>query len=298
VIQLLTSLNTQNFKDFTVLLVVNGNRRYFKKLQNKINDSKIFQCEINIIFNPTEKGVAHARNIALKNATTPYIAFTDDDVIPHADWLKMVDETFKNINEVGAVTGPIVANWDSEIQDFASWFPKELYWVIGCTSQEFPTLREVRNGFASNLALNREIALKCGGFNESFGYNQKYRMAGEEPEFCIKMRRIGRFTLWNPQMIVYHRVTPTRLEMYNLLTRSYIEGRSKAYLKKLFGNEATQIEAQQLQTIAEAILKRGSFRSKAYLASTTSAVAIGYLLTGAKIRMKQALKATNLTRPY
>ncbi len=287
VIQLLNSLKNQTFKDFRVLLVVNSNYGYYTKLQKALSNAKDFPYEITIVFNPTDKGIAHARNIALKNATTQYIAFTDDDAIPHAEWLKTANTTFENISEAGALTGPIMANWAAEIQDFASWFPKELYWVIGCTNYEFPSVRTVRNGFASNLIVNREVAVKCGGFNETFGYNQKSPMAGEEPEFSLRLKKLGKLTLWNPELSVYHRITHNRLKLSNILIRSYIQGKTIAHLKKLYGNGAITVETEHAQTVIEAFLKTGSFRSKAYLATSTSAVAVGYFITVVKIRSKQ-----------
>jgi glucosyl-dolichyl phosphate glucuronosyltransferase len=287
VMQLLDSLKNQTYKNFKVLLVVNGNNRYFEKLQNSIDNRIDLSFEVNVFFNSTERGIAYARNIALKNATTPYIAYTDDDAIPDPHWLMMANAVFENIKSVGAVTGPIVANWDAKLEDFASWFPKELYWIIGCTNSEFPTVKKVRNGFASNLFLDREAAIKCGGFNEEFGYKQKYRMAGEEPELCLRLKQLGNFTLWNPQLVVYHRIPASRIKFSNIIIRSYIEGRTKAHLKKHLGCGVTTVETQQMNTVLEAIIKKGSFKSKAYLALTSSAVASGYFITNANILLQR-----------
>jgi glucosyl-dolichyl phosphate glucuronosyltransferase len=288
VIQLLASLKNQTYKNFKVLLVVNGNFRYFEKLKKTIGTRIDLWFEIDILFNPTDLGIAHARNMALKKAMTPYIAYTDDDAIPDPQWLKMAHEVFENTPFVGAITGPVVANWAAELESFALWFPKELYWLIGCTNREFPTVRKVRNGFASNLFLDREAAIKCGGFNEDFGYKQKYRMAGEEPELCLRLKQFGNFTLWNPQSVVYHRIPSNRIKFSNLIIRSYIEGRSKAHLKKYLGREVISVETQQINTVIGAILKKGSFKSKAYLALTSSAVASGYFITNANILLNRA----------
>lgn len=281
------SFNNQTLGDFKVLVIVNRDIKYFNRLVNEIDDWKELTFEVNVVFNPENLGIAHDRNIALKNSNTPLIAFTDDDAFPHKDWLRIINASFETYNYAGAVTGPILAHWSPDIAGSKSWFPKELYWVIGCSHLEYQSVTEVRNGYASNLALDREISLRCGGFNETFGYNQKYPMAGEEPELCMRLKKMSKLTLWNPQSIVYHRVTASRLKLNNILMRSYVEGRSKAYLKKAFGNVTLEPEKEHMKAVTKALLKTGSVKCKIYLATSTSIVAIGYFLTAAKILSKQ-----------
>jgi glucosyl-dolichyl phosphate glucuronosyltransferase len=293
--QLLDSLNNQTLRDFEVLLVVNRNRRYFNRLAAKIKETA-YTFDVKAIYNPHERGIAFARNIALNSAITPYIVFTDDDVILQSDWIKKVKETFANANDAGAVTGPILANWCSGAVSSGEWFPKELYWVIGCTNRELTQIKEVRNGFASNLALDRKAALSCGGFNESFGYNQKHRMAGEEPELCLRMKKKGKLTVWNPELVVYHRIPPNRLKLSNIVVRSYIEGRTKAHLKKILGYEATTVETEHMQSVVKALFLSKTLRSKAYLATSTSAVAAGYFFTN--LNMRRNNLAQNVPRQF
>lgn len=277
VVQLLDSLKDQTFKDFEVLLVVNGNRGYFVNLQETIN-VKDLPYKINVVFNPVDMGIAHARNIGLKNASTKFIAFTDDDVILHPDWLKTLYETFKKTNEAGAVTGPVLPHWNAEVREFSAVFPKELYWIIGCTFLDIDTVKEVRNGFASNLALNRKSAINCGGFNEAFGYNLNEPMAGEEPELCVRLKKMGKSTFWNPESIVFHRITGNRVRLRSLLERSFVEGKSKARLRRALGNEAMTPEVIHFQSVLKAIIKKGTLRSKALLTATTLAVLSGYFV--------------------
>jgi GT2 family glycosyltransferase len=287
---LLISLNNQTFRDFDALVVVNRDIKYFDKLVNKIKDWKELAFEVNVVFTPENLGIAHDRNIALKTANTPLVAFTDDDALPHKDWLRTINASFETYDHAGAITGPILAYWNPDIAASASWFPKELYWIIGCSYKESQSCVEVRNGFASNLSLNREISLRCGGFNEAFGYHPKYPMAGEEPELCMKMKKVGKLTLWNPKAVVYHRVNANRLSLNEIVTRSYIEGRSKAYLERDFGRGTLATEREQVAAVAKALLKAGPVKSKIYLAASTYAVAVGYILSRTKIIAKQAAK--------
>ena len=102
------SFNNQTLGDFKVLVIVNRDIKYFNRLVNEIDDWKELTFEVNVVFNPENLGIAHDRNIALKNSNTPLIAFTDDDAFPHKDWLRIINASFETYNYAGAVTGPIL----------------------------------------------------------------------------------------------------------------------------------------------------------------------------------------------
>lgn len=277
VIQLLKSLENQTMEDFEVAIVVNGNNRYFKRLQDTVKSETEVNHKINIIFNPVDRGIAHSRNIVLKHAKTSYIAYTDDDAFPHPRWLEELLQTLEIDDKVGVVTGPVIGKWETGTEDWASWFPKELYWIIGCTPWNITKVMKVRNGFASNLASKTRILLKIGGFNEKFGYNPTNHLAGEETDLGIRLMRLGYVTLWNPNAIVYHRIFRKRLRIKNILMRSFIEGKTKAYLSQAYGSGVTKLERKYLQSVIKSCVRTKSLKSQALLLLTTAAVLGGYL---------------------
>ena len=67
VVQLLNQLKTQTFRDFMVIVVVNGNQSYFTKLSNWANQNKKSEYRLDVVFNPVDGGIAHSRNISLKS---------------------------------------------------------------------------------------------------------------------------------------------------------------------------------------------------------------------------------------
>jgi GT2 family glycosyltransferase len=276
VIELLEALEKQTLEDFKTIIVVNGNMRYFKRLSDAVKYKTETGYEIQVLFNPTDKGIAHSRNIALEYAKSPYIAYTDDDAVPHPHWLEELLNALELDEKVGAVTGPVLCRWQHDTEDYASWFPKELYWIIGCTSMNIKEVTTVRNGFASNLAAKREILLKHGGFDEYLGYSLRTSITGEDTELGIKLVRLGYVTLWNPNAVVYHRIFRERLKMRNILKRSFIEGKTKAYLSEVYGSNVIKPEADHLQSIVERFIKTRSFKSKALLLHSTIAVLGGY----------------------
>ena len=276
VIELLEALEKQTIEDFKAIIVVNGNKRYFKRLLNVVKHKTEASHEIQVIFNPTDKGIAHSRNIALDYGKRPYIAYTDDDAVPHPHWLEELLYALELDEKVGAVTGPVLCRWQHDTEDYASWFPKELYWIIGCTSMDVKGVTMIRNGFASNLAVKREILLKHGGFGEYLGYGLSTSITGEDTELGIKLVRLGYVTLWNPNAVVYHRIFRERVKMRNILTRSFIEGKTKAYLSEVYGSNVIKPEANHLQSVVKRFIKTRSFKSKALLLHSTIAVLSGY----------------------
>jgi len=276
VIELLEALEKQTIEDFKAIIVVNGNKRYFKRLLDVAKHKTEASYEIQVIFNPTDKGIAHSRNIALEYAKSPYVAYTDDDAVPHPHWLEELLYALELDEKVGAVTGPVLCRWQHDTEDYASWFPKELYWIIGCTSMNVKGVTMIRNGFASNLAVKREILLKNGGFGEYLGYGLRNFITGEDTELGIKLARLGYVTLWNPNAVVHHRIFRERVKMRNILTRSFIEGKTKAYLSEVYGSKVIKPEANHLQSVVKRFIKTRSFKSKALLLHSTIAVLSGY----------------------
>jgi len=275
VIDLLKALETQTIQDFEIVVVVNDNHHYYLRLANVVKRRNFNNRRIILVFNPNDKGIANARNIALYNSHTPYIAYTDDDAIPHSQWLEELLFAFKN-EKIGSVTGPVICKWEKGTESFGLHFPRELNWIVGCTPWTMNEIVEVRNGVGSNLAFRRDILLKIQGFNENYGYNKRNPISGEESEIGIRMIKNGYVTLWNPKAIVYHRIFRERLVITKMLKRSFIEGKTKGSLSKLYGNRASDIETEHLKSIAKTFIKTKSFQTRSLLVLTTIAVFLGY----------------------
>lgn len=277
VIELLKSLKDQFIDNFEVLIVVSGNRRYSRMLEKSVKRNLKLGFPTGILYNPLDRGIAHSRNIILEESKTQYIAYIDDDALPSPQWLKELQLGLKYNERAKSTTGPVIPIWDSRASGYSSWFPKELYWAIGCTPWGVDRLSLIRNGFTSNLLVERKAALDVGGFNESLGYSPKSRMTGEDPEFGIRLLRSGYNTVWNPKAIVYHRVSKERLKARDIIARSFLEGKVKAYLRKEYSESILDVETKHLNSILKTLITSKSLRSRVSLSSSTFAVLTGYL---------------------
>lgn len=275
---LVKSLEKQTIQDFEVIIVVSRDRQYFKKLKNKVENELDIKYKINVVFNAHDKGIAHSRNTALAHIKTQYVAYTDDDAIPHPMWLEELLSVFNQYKKVGAVTGPVIAKWETHPKDAKSWFPEELYWILGCTTWKINNITEVRNGFASNLLIRKDLLVNLKGFNECLGYNPKNPMVGEETELGMRLNKAGYFTFWSPNAVVYHRILSERIKLNNVLRRSFIEGKTKAFLAKEYGNNELEKESNQFKVVLRKLFDYGSLTAKTYLVLSTLAVLAAFLI--------------------
>ena len=59
-------------------------------------------------------------------------------------------------------------------------------------------------------------------------------MQGEEPELALRMKiKLGKGVIYNPELVVYHKVPESKTRLRILLRRAFYQGYSKALLQKL-----------------------------------------------------------------
>jgi glycosyltransferase involved in cell wall biosynthesis len=96
-ITLLKSLENQTFKNFEVVVVVDGDDKTANIVKNYKKNCP-YPLEVEVIPN---SGCSVARNRGISLAKSNIVAFTDDDCVPDNDWLKKGIMYFENSNVVG-----------------------------------------------------------------------------------------------------------------------------------------------------------------------------------------------------
>jgi GT2 family glycosyltransferase len=139
------------------------------------------------------QGPAAARNLGLRSASSEYIAFTDDDCCPHADWLAALNEAFTQYPQCaagGLTTNALPANRYAAASQLLIDY---LYGYYGARpgGPAFFT--------SNNLAFPAEDLRRIGGFDNMFRL-----AAGEDRELCERWRRNGGELIYAPRAIVLH----------------------------------------------------------------------------------------------
>jgi glycosyltransferase involved in cell wall biosynthesis len=187
-------------------------------------------------------GLSAARNMGIKNCTSELVAFIDDDAVADKNWLRNLVGNFDNPLIIG-VGGRIIPVWPNKNPD---WFPEELYWIVGCSYKGLPIKKAIiRNPIGCNMVFRRSVFENTGFFNTDMGRVGSVLMGHDDTEFGIRAtsKLPGTKIIYDPQAIVYHRVSPNRVSLKYVVRRSYSEGFSKASI-----SNSAQINKETLNT--------------------------------------------------
>ncbi|WP_339722087.1 glycosyltransferase [uncultured Paraglaciecola sp.] len=151
-----------------------------------------------------------ARNNALDNINTPFIAFTDSDCIPQENWLECALSTLRDSGDgVGAIGGKVMLFAENERPNLCEYYDM----VTGFDQQSYIE----KDGFSvtANLIVKRSALTKTGVFNALL-------MSSGDKDWCLRMQQQGLTLVYCKQAIVAH---PARNSVKQIKTK----------LKRLFG---------------------------------------------------------------
>ena len=144
-----------------------------------------FDCKL---IRQDNAGPAAARNRGVAAAVSEFVAFTDDDCEPAPEWLEGFAERLRTHPEcllggltLNAASGNAYSEVSQLIVDVAYHFYRGAFFA------------------SNNMAVSRRGFLEYGGFDESF------RPASEDREFCDRWRHRGGAFHFVPEAIVRHR---------------------------------------------------------------------------------------------
>ena len=241
--EMLASLKRQSYKNLEILLIVDGSELY-KKITNHLQ--VLDEINITCFLNEKNYGLAYSRNIGVKRACGDVIAFIDDDTLADINWAQEIIWTYEKFGPIG-VGGKLLPLWIGVKPDY---FPEELYWIVGATHKGFSETeetKETRNTFGANMSFRREVFEKIGLFNEGFGLNKTLQMQAEETEFSVRAaRQLRRKILYNPNAVVYHKVSQGKTSLRYILNRAFWQGYSKHYLNSIYRSNTLSTESKYL----------------------------------------------------
>lgn len=174
-------------------------------------------------------GLSRARNAGIAATTSDVVAFTDDDVVVHPDWLRRLVEGF-TAPEVMAVTGLVLpASLDTEAErafedglgGFGQGFRAREFgheWVLR-QRRRAPHVWQV--GAGASAAFRRGAFDRVGGFDPELGAGAAG--CSEDSEMWHRLLSGGWRCRYEPAAVVFHRhrTTPGELEAQS---RAYLRG--------------------------------------------------------------------------
>ena len=151
-----------------------------------------FRDELDIVLlRQDNQGPAAARNHGVAHASGEFIAFTDDDCRPRADWLRLLMSQLVATPDC-LVGGRTCNALDDSICDAASQMITDL--VYARYNADLQNAQFFSN---NNMALSRELFMQVGGLREDF-------RTAEDREFCDRWRHQGRRMVHVPAAVMEH----------------------------------------------------------------------------------------------
>jgi glycosyltransferase involved in cell wall biosynthesis len=154
-----------------------------------------------------QQGRSAALNSGIAAAAGGIIAFTDDDVLLHSEWLRNLARAFERF-ECAAVGGRIVPLWEQPKPDWLEMDGQQAV-VNFELGEEFTEIHFPPMG--ANSAFRREIFAKYGLFRLDLGVSgSKHTVTCDDTEFGYRLLRGKERIMYCPDAIVYHPVDPKR----------------------------------------------------------------------------------------
>jgi glycosyltransferase involved in cell wall biosynthesis len=213
---------------------------------------------VRYVFEP-KQGISHARNTAIDCARAAILAFADDDVLFHPEWLSAVLETFAAAPDAACLGGravPVFENGEPP------WLTPYLASVYGATAlgNEPKTLKFPEHPYGLNMAFRRRTFEAVGDFNPAFNRGATNLISGEETELFARADAAGLKTVYTPYAIVHHRIARARSTRYWVVRRYYWGGVTRAImhceLSKLRSSESLRRAYYELAHLSGEIAKR------------------------------------------
>ncbi len=218
-IQSLLRQEIGNRISFEILIIDNNSTDDTKLVvETKLKDDPI---RLKYFFEE-KQGISFARNKGVKEAQGSIIAFTDDDCIVDQYWLQRIKDTFEKY-DASAVYGKILPLWND--LEIPKWIVRDnrIWSSIGHLDYgEQVKLAKVSSEqfFGANFSIKRDDLLDLGLFNENLGVKGRKHYLGEETEIYMKLLNKNKKIIYNPSLIVQHKIEKS------FLTKDYFRKRN------------------------------------------------------------------------
>ena len=220
------------------------------------------------------QGKSFALNTGLAAATGDVVALTDDDVLPAADWLSRIVESFR-AHEVTFVFGKVLPRWSCTPPAELLTVPAQDIWgpLAIVDYGDEPVLYEHTNTgqrlpIGANLAFLRSALLAIGGWRTDLGKVNNTLISGEDHEIFMRLRRHGLYAgYYDPQNWVRHYVPAHRLTRAYFRRWFYWSGKTHALMMADLYPELNMASVPRIAGIPRFACRQGLTQAARYVSS-------------------------------
>ncbi|MFH1504515.1 MAG: glycosyltransferase family 2 protein [Candidatus Omnitrophota bacterium] len=150
---------------------------------------KVSPYPIKLIRHKHNRGLAVARNTAVKNIDSKYIASLDADCAPEPGWLETLMKRFTS-SDIAGTGGKLLEKNLSTTFDLWRAVHMKQYWAEGESAPPFL--------FGSNTVFRRQALTEVGVYSENFRDNY------EDVDICERLKKKGYSLVYEPKATVKH----------------------------------------------------------------------------------------------
>jgi GT2 family glycosyltransferase len=239
-----------------LVIVIERDAKLKQMVLQYLSDSNL---EWRMIYSQTRLGLSNARNLGVLNSTSPLIGFVDDDAILFPDWAENAIDAFHRYPDVIGITGLILPKW---IGSCPTWFPRSMYWIIGCSGWKNQKSEELGNFLSGVNMIFRKEVFGLATFDDKFTDGAqgegKLGLPNEDNDFAIRLVHASdRKILFTNRLRVFHKVPTFKLTNKYIRRYAFWQGVAEARYDRKYGSSfRNQSRKVQIQILIHDLVER------------------------------------------
>ncbi len=198
-----------------------------------------------------EPGLSLARNIGTAATGAEWVAFLDDDAVPHPDWHARLLQVLERMPaDCGAIGGKLLPLFPPAMAAAGTVPQLGRRWKMYVSINDAEEERDCTERFgliAANCVFRRAALDQAGGFPLHLGRVGRALLSGEDVMLMRTLRAAGWRIRYHSQFAAGHKVSAERLTRRWVRSRAYWEGITTLRMKRL------EREGGQLRLIAKVL---------------------------------------------